>query len=905
MRKTASVFILLLLFAPLASAKIVEDFNDGSLSDGSGSDGQWSFITGTVGNSTTVVTNVNYDGSPCMYVKFVKDSSNQWTYLLCSNLTSSPNVRNFSKYTAFSAEVRGAVKLLIKFRDSNGNETADVGTQVSQNSTGWSQLTWDISTLDWRSADKTQINAIYFFPEPGLSNSGEFWMDNLELTPDATQYAVKNLIVDDFNKGGDSDKLGGTTVLWPDPPADNRKISSVFQRNIFDAEPGQVHGRTGRSLQIWYGDTAGGMSPYNDYYGWYTKMNGKNIANYHSVSFWVNGANGGETFQFAFKDTSGSEPKVDIKSYIMYKAGDSGNGMVKNEWRKVVIPFSAFANVDFTSIDAYTFTMYPNSSGMYFLDDILLNSYGPSMIQNFESGSGNRFGGTQGSLDSGTFSIDPTPKNGAYSGKLMSNSAGLVDDFDDGSNPNLWGGGNTGGWNNGGDVTTVTYDGTTYYGSSGSSLKLAFTDGLNNGDINTGLVLGLNGHSVASYGYLRFMLRTSAAGQKFMVGLNDGTLEPKLWISSYVTAGAAWQQVTIPVADFVATSPTFNTSSVQSFTIEFSTNIDAANTSGNVFLDNLEFISTTAWNGGWMTFNTENVSGYSALNFFLKGAAGGENLKVRLQDNDSVGALHNSNQVFVSTATTSWGSISIPLAQFTGIDLTRLNAIHMALEGNNKTVYIDDLMFERAGVLSKPNDPTDLRNNGIPIASGSTLTTRNLLTAAADSYLSNTAMEGVRFEYSDDGSVWNTIGVDYDTDDTQYSAGWNASPFFNETGYFIRAIAQDVNGNDSQSLSVSGLSIEKTDVFVYPNPYYPNKGTGKINFVNVVTNAVLKVYTVSGELVVTLKDDGTQGDLIENDGMISWNGKNRDGNVVASGIYLYMVTKEKSRVCSGKFVVIK
>lgn len=905
MRKTASVFILLLLFAPLASAKIVEDFNDGSLSDGSGTDGQWSFITGTVGNSTTVVTNVNYDGSPCMYVKFVKDSSNQWTYLLCSNLTSSPNVRNFSKYTAFSAEVRGAVKLLIKFRDSNGNETADVGTQVSQNSTGWSQLTWDISTLDWRSADKTQINAIYFFPEPGLSNSGEFWMDNLELTPDATQYAVKNLIVDDFNKGGDSDKLGGTTVLWPDPPADNRKISSVFQRNIFDAEPGQVHGRTGKSLQIWYGDTAGNMSPYNDYYGWYTKMNGKNIANYGSVSFWVNGANGNETFQFAFKDSSGREPKVDIKNYIMYKAGDAGNGMAKNAWRKVVIPFSAFTNVDFTSIDAYTFTMYPNSSGMFFIDDIVFNTYGPAMIQNFESGSfssSNGFGGSQGSLGSGSFMIDSTAVNGAYGGKLSGDNSGFVDDFNDGSDPNIWGGNDTGNWTNGGNTIAVSYDGTTYYGSSGRSLKLAYTDGVSNSTypVNTGMILGLNNHSIADYTQLRFMVKSTNANQKFKVGLNDGSVEAKVWISSYMIAGTSWQQAIIPLSDFLLDKPTFSKSSMSSFTIEFSTDIDAVNTSGSVYIDNLEFYSTSTWHGGWITLGGANLSAYSALDFYLKGADGTENLKVRLQDSSG-----ESTEVDISTMSTSWESKSIPLSAMAGVNKNSVNAIHLGINGSYKTLYIDDLRFERAGVLSKPSDPTDLRNNGIPIASGSTLTTRNLLTAAADSYLSNTAMEGVRFEYSDDGSVWNTIGVDYDTDDTQYSAGWNASPFFNETGYFIRAIAQDVNGNDSQSLSVSGLSIEKTDVFVYPNPYYPNKGTGKINFVNVVTNAVLKVYTVSGELVVTLKDDGTQGDLIENDGMISWNGKNRDGNVVASGIYLYMVTKEKSRVCSGKFVVIK
>ncbi|MFH1074160.1 MAG: IPT/TIG domain-containing protein [Candidatus Firestonebacteria bacterium] len=91
------------------------------------------------------------------------------------------------------------------------------------------------------------------------------------------------------------------------------------------------------------------------------------------------------------------------------------------------------------------------------------------------------------------------------------------------------------------------------------------------------------------------------------------------------------------------------------------------------------------------------------------------------------------------------------------------------------------------------------------------------------------------------------------------------------------------------------------NVVVYPNPMDFSAGTGIIKFVNLTWDPSLRIYTMSGELVKEIAPNafGNAG----NDGRIEWDGKNEKGEVIARGLYIYMITDAEGGRKTGKLVV--
>ncbi len=77
--------------------------------------------------------------------------------------------------------------------------------------------------------------------------------------------------------------------------------------------------------------------------------------------------------------------------------------------------------------------------------------------------------------------------------------------------------------------------------------------------------------------------------------------------------------------------------------------------------------------------------------------------------------------------------------------------------------------------------------------------------------------------------------------------------------------------------AASGLS----NVLVYPNPFYPNRGQGFVTIDRIPANSKVRIYTLSGDKVW----DTTAGST----GVVIWKGVNKSGNLVASGIYLAVI----------------
>jgi hypothetical protein len=99
--------------------------------------------------------------------------------------------------------------------------------------------------------------------------------------------------------------------------------------------------------------------------------------------------------------------------------------------------------------------------------------------------------------------------------------------------------------------------------------------------------------------------------------------------------------------------------------------------------------------------------------------------------------------------------------------------------------------------------------------------------------------------------------------------------------------------------------------YVVPNPYVgaasfePNpfgvqgRGERRMEFRNLPQGCTIRIFTVRGELVQTLYQDGST------DGYVTWNMRTKDNLDVAPGLYVYHVDGGPAGTNIGKFAIIK
>ena len=104
--------------------------------------------------------------------------------------------------------------------------------------------------------------------------------------------------------------------------------------------------------------------------------------------------------------------------------------------------------------------------------------------------------------------------------------------------------------------------------------------------------------------------------------------------------------------------------------------------------------------------------------------------------------------------------------------------------------------------------------------------------------------------------------------------------------------------------TVATTNLDLTRVHTVPDPYYVTNGyeattEAKIlQFVNLPTQAIIRIYTSSGILVTMLEHNST-----DFSGAEAWNLRNRNNQVVASGVYFYMIEAGDARRV-GRFTVV-
>jgi hypothetical protein len=97
------------------------------------------------------------------------------------------------------------------------------------------------------------------------------------------------------------------------------------------------------------------------------------------------------------------------------------------------------------------------------------------------------------------------------------------------------------------------------------------------------------------------------------------------------------------------------------------------------------------------------------------------------------------------------------------------------------------------------------------------------------------------------------------------------------------------------------IIADNAEVFVYPNPYRPSKGHSVVVFENLpVEMTGLMIYTPDGRVVYERKTEGVPLQRMP------WSVINRNGEHLASGLYIYIVKGENGKkIKSGKLAVIR
>lgn len=94
------------------------------------------------------------------------------------------------------------------------------------------------------------------------------------------------------------------------------------------------------------------------------------------------------------------------------------------------------------------------------------------------------------------------------------------------------------------------------------------------------------------------------------------------------------------------------------------------------------------------------------------------------------------------------------------------------------------------------------------------------------------------------------------------------------------------------------LSTNLDSVIVYPNPVQAKLGQTGATFDYLTPSVKIRIFRVTGELVY-------ERDVVTGTGTAVWPAVNKDGEKVASGVYIYIVTNPAGNKKTGKIAVVR
>ena len=165
-----------------------------------------------------------------------------------------------------------------------------------------------------------------------------------------------------------------------------------------------------------------------------------------------------------------------------------------------------------------------------------------------------------------------------------------------------------------------------------------------------------------------------------------------------------------------------------------------------------------------------------------------------------------------------------------------------------------------------------------------------------------------------DPVIVDDSGHDLDTNDFQWENAYYYGELWNNKGgrIFVQSYANCFPAKwtqrvDSHWSYMGALStVDDNNITVdrfelkgnYPNPFNP---TTKIRFTNDrSSNVKVTVYALNGEKVATIMNRNVNAGAYD----VSWNGKNSNGSIVPTGMYLYDIESDGRRL-QGKMLFLK
>ncbi len=869
----AALLVAMLAAVPSISSAgtLADNFeNDSQITDGSGVDGTWEVVSTPGFYTLTADLTTAFNNGASLKVVFDKNNG-QYPYFRVKGLTNTGNFGgNFGGDTFFSARIYGATTILAKFVDADKTES-DVQS-VTTTSSGWNLATWKYGACpacaggSVAGMDLTKIDTILFFVLPGqTSGTGTFYLDNFWV---GHGYPAATAIVSDL-RVFPGPRNGQIRLTWTAVGESGQKA----QKYLIRMSTSTITDATFNTAT----DVTDAPTP----------------ASSGAVdSMIVSNLTAGQRYFFAMKVV---DPNGDTQSL---------SNVVDT------VPYSSSAGSllfdDFN--DGYT---KPNGFGK----DVSNWSSGGAVIFLFTASPANSFGGIGGALGV-DYITGPNSAGGYYS------------TF--------------------GDTDLSAYRGVSFWvrgASGGEDFLIGLKTDLNNGESKIRVRPYLPAGRIST-SWQKVVIPFSAFSKLDPSAVSaTNTTDPLSRMNniSFTFNGQTTSFVGEVFIDEIVFVKTVSKIYVEDFDRSTDPDIGTSNAAGGITnnlgtagsytrqSDGTAKLFSTAVNDGAFTTLIDNANlsqgdkstqfmDATHLVFYAKGNVGGEALEVNFQDK------HN-NEKAVSVPAWSgsalpavWTKIELPLDLFTGVDFQNMNALHFRLAAAGQTVFVDSIVFADS---SSPTAPSGLLLNGSPATANASLTTRNLLSVTADAGSTDASMQEVRFEYFD-GSTWTTIGVDRDVSDNNYQTVWvtrnitgaprhlpdppsadfplspsaSFAPFFAgvPVNLAFRAVAVDVAGNTTATNAFTSSSINVAKVIVYPNPYYPLQG-GTMKFTNLSVGAIVGIFTISGELVIQLVDSN-------NDGLVEWDGTNKGGDRVASGLYLYEA-RLTGTIAHGKLVVIK
>jgi hypothetical protein len=166
-------------------------------------------------------------------------------------------------------------------------------------------------------------------------------------------------------------------------------------------------------------------------------------------------------------------------------------------------------------------------------------------------------------------------------------------------------------------------------------------------------------------------------------------------------------------------------------------------------------------------------------------------------------------------------------------------------------------------------------------------------------YTDKNAKNGMPYFYS--VVAWDHT---FDSAGNPSAAGRTDSPYSNFKYIVPQSSAQEAETYRADNIYVVPNPVRSETLEPWRlGPTNTDPSGEKIEFRNLPRCAsTVKIYTLAGDLVITLQHDGTGGV-----GTLPWNLVSRNGQTITSGVYLYSVEPHDSRFSRfvGKFVVIR